>query len=148
MVAPILGTCMLGAGAMSATVIHYASGGDSASYGQFFTGTYIIDTYPVHSASGTAASTLLRSILSSLAPLLSKKMYDRLEVGWTLFFLATIVLVVAPVPWIVYCFGEGWRKPERLSRVAMSEVSATGRRNAGDTDSWSELPVVVGKQQV
>jgi uncharacterized membrane protein YjjP (DUF1212 family) len=105
MVAPILGTCMLGAGAMSATVIHYASGGDSASYGQFFTGTYIIDTYPVHSASGTAASTLLRSILSSLAPLLSKKMYDRLEVGWTLFFLATIVLVVAPVPWIVYCLG-------------------------------------------
>ncbi|KAF1932862.1 MFS general substrate transporter, partial [Didymella exigua CBS 183.55] len=99
----LLGTCIFGAGAMSAIM--------SPS---FFTGTYIIDAYPAHSASGIAASTLLRSILGGLAPLFSNKMYERLDVGWKFTLLAFVALVVAPVPWFVYRFDERWRKNERI----------------------------------
>ena len=87
--------------------------------------------------------------LGGLAPLFSNKMYERLDVGWMFSLLAIIASVVAPVPWIVYHFGEGWRTDEKINGDVMSEVSANEkRRDAGDTDSWSEMTVVVGKQQV
>jgi hypothetical protein len=94
----------------------------------------------------------MRSTLGGLAPLFSNKMYDRLEVGWMFSLLAIVVLIIAPMPWTVYRFGEGWRHNERLSGDAMSEESVTERKadagDAGDADGWGELTVVVGKQQV
>ncbi|XPS73557.1 hypothetical protein M3J09_005701 [Ascochyta lentis] len=75
-------------------------------YLQFFTATYILDAYPVHSASGTAASTLFRPILGGLAPIFSNKSHEQLDVGWAFSLLAIVALAVAPVPWIAYRFGE------------------------------------------
>jgi hypothetical protein len=76
-------------------------------------------------------------------------MYVRLDVGWMFSLLAIVALVVAPVPWIVYRFGEGWRKNEGLSGGAMSEMTVNQRRrDAGDADNWSEPTVVTGEQNV
>ncbi|CAI9638264.1 unnamed protein product [Alternaria burnsii] len=59
-IAPLIGTVIFGAGAMSAI---------------FLTGTYILDAYPLHSASGIAACSVMRSLVGGLAPLFSHKMY-------------------------------------------------------------------------
>ena len=80
---------------------------------QFFTGTYILDAYPVYSASGMAACAVLRSLIGGLAPLFSHKMYQKLGVGWMFSLLAFIALAFAPVPWVFYKYGERWRAGER-----------------------------------
>ncbi|KAI4927898.1 hypothetical protein J4E85_006411 [Alternaria conjuncta] len=121
-IAPLIGTAVFGAGSMSAI---------------FFTGTYILDAYPLHSASGMAACSVMRSLVGGLAPLFSHKMYQKLDVGWSFSLLAFVALAFAPVPWVFYTFGEKWRAGERYggrgdtgglergqvgSRVVMVEV--------------------------
>ncbi|KAI4959130.1 hypothetical protein J4E86_002851 [Alternaria arbusti] len=96
-IAPLIGTAVFGAGSMSAI---------------FFTGTYILDAYPLHSASGMAACSVMRSLVGGLAPLFSHKMYQKLDVGWSFSLLAFIALAFAPVPWVFYTFGEKWRAGE------------------------------------
>jgi hypothetical protein len=83
----------------------------------FFTGTYVIDAYPTHSASGVAASSVLRSLLGGLAPLFSARLILSLNVGWGFSLLAFIALAFAPVPWIFYRYGEGWRQREKHGGV-------------------------------
>jgi hypothetical protein len=55
---------------------------------------------------------LFRYILGGLMPIFSSKMYRQLDVGWTFSLLAFIALVVLPILWITYRFGERWRKKE------------------------------------
>ena len=115
---------------------------------QFFTGTYILDAYPVHSASGTAASTLFRSILGGLAPLFSNKLYEQLDVGWTFSLLALVALAVGPVPWFAYRFGEVWRSKENFDWDHTRSEDLDGRNEMGvgkDVDTWSEVTRVERK---
>lgn len=84
-----------------------------ANPAQFFTGTYILDAYPLHSASGMAACSVVRSLIGGLAPLFSHKMYQNLGVGWSFSLLAFVALAFAPVPLVFYKFGEKWRGKER-----------------------------------
>lgn len=113
---PMLGTSIFGAGAMSTivSVRPYIRSKNGADIEQFLTETYIIDTSPTYSASGTAAGILLRSILGGLAPLFPNKMRQQLGVGWIFSTLAVVALPVASLPWIAYRYGEMWRKAERL----------------------------------
>ncbi|KAI1592757.1 AraJ Arabinose efflux permease [Pyrenophora tritici-repentis] len=112
-IAPLIGTTIFGMGAMSAI---------------FFTGTYILDAYPLHSASGMAACSVMRSLIGGLAPLFSHKMYQDLGVGWAFSLLALIALAFAPVPVVFYKFGEKWRGQERYGgRVVTITVTACTR---------------------
>ncbi|KAF1947689.1 MFS general substrate transporter [Clathrospora elynae] len=110
-IAPLAGTAVFGIGAMSAI---------------FFTGTYILDAYPTNSASGMAASSVMRSLIGGLAPLFSHKMYDKLGVGLAFSLLAFIALLFAPVPWVFYRFGEKWRKRERFGEAERFIKKADG----------------------
>lgn len=65
---------------------------------QFFARTYIIDVYSVHSASGTAVSTLFRPVLGGLVPLFLNELYKQLDAGWTFSLLAGIALFFVSVP--------------------------------------------------
>ena len=85
---------------------------DESDGEQFFASTYIIDAYPIHSASATAANILFRSILGGLTPMFANKLYKQLDVAWTFSILASIALAVAPIPLIAYRFGERWRGKE------------------------------------
>jgi hypothetical protein len=97
-----------------------------ANSSQFFTGTYIVDAYPLHSASGMAASSLLRSLIGGLAPLFATKLYRKLDVAWAFTLLACIALLFVPIPWICYRYGENWRRRERYSTGVDGERSGTG----------------------
>ncbi|KAF2712769.1 MFS general substrate transporter [Pleomassaria siparia CBS 279.74] len=130
---PLVGTALFGAGTMSAI---------------FLCGLYIVDAYTTHSASGMAASTVLRSLLGGLVPLFANKLYAKYDVGWAFSILAFLALALAPVPWLFYRYGEGLRtrfKPipyfRTKHRVDMSEVSllpGNGRsRPACEEDTYS-----------
>jgi hypothetical protein len=59
-----------------------------------------------------AACSVMRSLVGGLAPLFSHKMYQKLDVGWSFSSLSFIALAFAPVPWVLYKFGEQWRARE------------------------------------
>ncbi|RAK90677.1 MFS general substrate transporter [Aspergillus costaricaensis CBS 115574] len=74
---------------------------------------YLVNAFPVHSASALAASNLLRSLVGALLPLGGERMYDAMGLGWGNSLLAFIALAMAPVPYILMRFGERMRMRDR-----------------------------------
>lgn len=72
--------------------------------------TYLIDAYPLHAASATAASTILRSLVGALLPLAGGSMYQTLGLGWGNSLLAFIAVALCPIPIVFYRYGEKIRK--------------------------------------
>lgn len=70
------------------------------------TQAYIIDSYPEHASSATAASQLLRSLLAFTFPLFAPAMYRALGYGWGNSLLALITLMFAiPAPLLLWWLG-------------------------------------------
>lgn len=74
---------------------------------------YLVNAFPVHSASALAASNLLRSLVGALLPLGGHRMYDIMGLGWGNSLLAFIALAMAPVPIILMKLGERMRLSDR-----------------------------------
>ncbi|GKZ22857.1 hypothetical protein AbraIFM66951_004981 [Aspergillus brasiliensis] len=74
---------------------------------------YLVNAFPVHSASALAASNLLRSLVGALLPLGGQRMNDVMGLGWGNSLLAFIALVMVPVPWILMRFGQRMRMWDR-----------------------------------
>lgn len=75
---------------------------------------YLVDAYTLYAASVTAASAVLRSLLAAVLPLCGLQMYDTLGLGWGNSLLGFLCLALAPVPWLLCCFGERMRKSPRF----------------------------------
>ncbi|PTB41754.1 hypothetical protein M441DRAFT_68771 [Trichoderma asperellum CBS 433.97] len=60
--------------------------------------TYIIDSYPTHAASGSAALVASRSLLGALLPLAGPRLFATLSLGWGNSLLGFISLAFIPVP--------------------------------------------------
>ncbi|KXJ96338.1 major facilitator superfamily domain-containing protein, partial [Microdochium bolleyi] len=76
--------------------------------------TYIVDGFTVYAASGTAAATVLRSLLGAVLPLAGEPMYDALGLGWGTSVLAFISLAFIPVPFVFWFYGERIRMSKRF----------------------------------
>lgn len=68
--------------------------------------TYLVDAFPMHAASVTAANAVLRSTLGALLPLIGLELYNALGLGWGNSLLGFIALALAPVPILFAMFGE------------------------------------------
>lgn len=80
------------------------------------TQAYIIDSYPEHASSATAASQLLRSLMAFTFPLFAPAMYHALGYGWGNSLLALITLVFGvPAPLLLWWFGPRLRARARES---------------------------------
>ncbi|KAF2119636.1 major facilitator superfamily domain-containing protein [Lophiotrema nucula] len=67
---------------------------------------YVIDAYPEHTSSATAASQFLRSLTAFLFPLFTPAMYGRLGYGWGNTMLAFAGLLIGvPAPLLVWKYG-------------------------------------------
>ncbi|KAL2259610.1 hypothetical protein VTK26DRAFT_6650 [Humicola hyalothermophila] len=66
---------------------------------------YLLDVYPCHAASVTAAMTVLRSLTGALLPLCALDMYAALGLGWGNSLLAFLALGLVPIPTLFYIFG-------------------------------------------
>jgi MFS family permease len=94
-IVPILGTVLVGFGYLPIIMC---------------TQTYLVDAYETYSASALAASTILRSLMGATIPLAGRSMYAKLGLGWGNSLLAFITLVMLPLPWVFYRYGERLRK--------------------------------------
>ena len=72
--------------------------------------TYLVDAYTTYAASAMAANTVFRSLAGALLPLAGPKMYAALGLGWGNSLLGFIALLISPVAWIFYRYGEVIRK--------------------------------------
>ena len=80
------------------------------------TQAYIIDSYPEHASSATAASQLLRSLMAFTFPLFAPTMYHSLGYGWGNSLLALITLVFGiPAPLLLWWSGPRLRARSRDS---------------------------------
>lgn len=76
--------------------------------------TYLVDVYTPYAASVTAANAVLRSLLGALLPLCGLQLYDALGLGWGNTLLGLIALVLAPVPWLFFLYGDRIRKSPKF----------------------------------
>lgn len=76
--------------------------------------TYLIDAFPLHAASATAASTIMRSLMGALLPLAGRSMYKTLGLGWGNSLLAFIAVAMLPIPVFLYKYGERIRTHPRF----------------------------------
>ncbi|GAM85511.1 hypothetical protein ANO11243_035180 [Dothideomycetidae sp. 11243] len=77
---------------------------------------YIIDAYPDHAGSATAASQLLRSLAAFAFPLFAPKMYVSLGYGWGNTLLALLLVVLCgPAPMLLWKYGPGLRRRAQSS---------------------------------
>ncbi|TGJ86490.1 hypothetical protein E0Z10_g2244 [Xylaria hypoxylon] len=77
--------------------------------------TYLVDSYPMYSASAIAANIILRSTVGALLPLAGPPLYDSLGLGWGNSLLGFICIAMIPLPIIFLKFGARLRKSERLN---------------------------------
>jgi MFS family permease len=98
-IVPMIGTFLIGFGMISV-----------------FTpvGTYLVDAFPEHAASATAANTVLRSIGGALLPLVGPKMYAALGQGWGNTLLAALSLSMLGMVVLAIKFGEKARTDGRF----------------------------------
>ncbi|KAH6980698.1 major facilitator superfamily domain-containing protein [Ilyonectria sp. MPI-CAGE-AT-0026] len=72
-------------------------------------GTYLVDAFPTHAASATAANTVLRSVGGALLPLAGPKMYKALDQGWGNTLLAGVSFGMMGMIVVAYKYGERLR---------------------------------------
>ncbi|KAF2726030.1 putative bicyclomycin resistance protein [Polychaeton citri CBS 116435] len=76
--------------------------------------TFMLDAYgPLYGASASGAAMLTRYAFSTAFPLFALQMYRGLGVGWATSLLAFLALVLAPIPFMFYKYGERMRKRSR-----------------------------------
>ena len=76
---------------------------------------YLIDAFTLYAASAVAANTVLRSIVGGVLPLAGLSMYEKLGFGWGNSLIAFISLVMIPIPFVFYRFGERIRKSTKVT---------------------------------
>lgn len=107
----------------------------SASILLIFVGflNYITDSYLMFAASALAANTVARSACGAAAPLFTEQMFTTLGVGGGGSLIGGLAVLLAPIPFIFYRYGEGIRKrskfaptPDKKPDEEKGEVAETG----------------------
>jgi hypothetical protein len=76
--------------------------------------TYLVDSFTIYAASAMAANTVLRSLFGGVIPLFGLQMYNKLGLGWGNSLLAFVALLLCPIPWFFYTYGERLRTSKRF----------------------------------
>jgi hypothetical protein len=77
--------------------------------------SYLIDTFHTYSASAIAANTFLRSIFALAFPLIIDPMYAKLGIPWATSVFGFFGVLLIPIPFLFYKFGEAIRHRGRYS---------------------------------
>ncbi|KIX05567.1 uncharacterized protein Z518_06439 [Rhinocladiella mackenziei CBS 650.93] len=76
---------------------------------------YLTDTYLMYTASAMAANTICRSACGAAAPLFTQYMFDALGVGGGGSLIGGIAVLLAPIPFVFYKYGEPIRQRSRFA---------------------------------
>jgi DHA1 family multidrug resistance protein-like MFS transporter len=78
---------------------------------------YLTDTYLIYAASAVAANTVCRSAAGASAPLFTQYMFDALGVGGGGSLIGGVAVLLAPIPFIFYRYGEPIRKRSKFAQT-------------------------------
>ncbi len=67
---------------------------------------YLVDTFEIYAASALAANMVLRSFGGAFLPLAGEPMFATLGLGWGNSLLGFIAVVLAPVSFVFYKYGD------------------------------------------
>ncbi|KAJ3813262.1 major facilitator superfamily domain-containing protein [Lentinula lateritia] len=90
-----IGVCVAGFMFGFALLIIYISGN-----------SYIVDSYSDYAASAIAAKTLVRSEIGAMVPLYVNQMFNNMGFQYAGLLLALVGVLIAPIPFIFYRYGE------------------------------------------
>lgn len=76
---------------------------------------YLTDTYLMYTASAMAANTICRSACGAAAPLFTQHMFDALGVGGGGSLIGGVAILLAPIPFVFYRYGEGIRQKSKFA---------------------------------
>jgi len=76
---------------------------------------YLTDSYLIYAASALAANTVCRSAGGAAAPLFTQYMFNALGVGGGGSLIGGVAVLLAPIPFIFYKYGEGIRKRSKFA---------------------------------
>lgn len=94
---------------------------------------YLTDSYLVYAASALAANTVCRSAGGAAAPLFTQYMFDALGVGGGGSLIGGVAVLLAPIPFIFYKYGEGIRKRSKFAPTP-------GHPNVEQEAPWERTP--------
>ncbi|RMY08751.1 hypothetical protein D0866_14717 [Hortaea werneckii] len=77
---------------------------------------YVVDAFATYSASATTSVLILRCLMGTFLPLATGPLTDSLGYLAGFGVVAAVCVVLAPVPGLVFWFGEGWRRGCEFTR--------------------------------
>ncbi|KAL9949816.1 hypothetical protein ACHAQF_008528 [Verticillium nonalfalfae] len=80
---------------------------------------YLVDTFQMYAASAVAANTFLRSCFAAAFPLVVGPLYSNLGVGPGSSIFAGFAVLLVPVPFVFYVFGERLRAANKWSKASV-----------------------------
>ncbi|KAK9779032.1 putative Major facilitator superfamily domain-containing protein [Seiridium cardinale] len=82
-----------------------------------FTGifTFLVDAYPLYSASALAANAFTRCAFAAAFPLFGLQMYQKLGNQWGSSLLAFLTVAMMPLPWLFFRHGKRLRRNSRYA---------------------------------
>ncbi|TKA71298.1 hypothetical protein B0A49_06055 [Cryomyces minteri] len=105
---------------------------------------YLTDTYLMFAASALAANTVCRSAFGAAAPLYTQYMFDALGVGGGGSLIGGVAVLLVPIPFIFYRYGEPIRKRSKFAptpeKDADEKQETTERDVSGPRGSVSDIP--------
>ena len=91
---------------------------------------YLTDTYLMYTASAMAANTICRSACGAAAPLFTTYMFEALGVGGGGSLIGGIAVLLAPIPFVFYRYGERIRKKSKFAPTPTPAKKPTDEEKA------------------
>lgn len=76
---------------------------------------YTVEAYRLFTASAMAANTFVRCVMAGVFPLFGLKMYRAMGIDWATTLLALFLIVLIPVPFLFYRYGEYLRSKSQYT---------------------------------
>ncbi|KAG9521738.1 MFS general substrate transporter, partial [Aureobasidium melanogenum] len=77
---------------------------------------YVVDSYQTYSASALAGVILIRNLVGAGFPLFANQMYKNLGYEWASSLLAFLSIIMIPIPWLWFYYGERLRMKSPFAR--------------------------------
>ncbi|CAK7219555.1 hypothetical protein SBRCBS47491_003892 [Sporothrix bragantina] len=77
---------------------------------------YVVDAFGLYAASAMTGVIVTRCLCGTFLPLTVAPLVAALGYGWGFMVLASICLVLTPIPFAVYLYGEKWRQLSKYTR--------------------------------
>ena len=100
---------------------------------------YLTDTYLMYTASAMAANTICRSACGAAAPLYTQYMFDALGVGGGGSLIGGVAVLLAPIPFIFYKYGEPIRKRSKFAPTPDPKQEAVEKEASSEDQNPDDI---------